>query len=201
MRVDYHDYLVKLVDEESSPTEWPPLPRVIRIGRGDDDFDKNNWWYLKMTHPDGGLTMLAFYEGNRSQISLNDHYGHGDIMIPLPFSKDLEAKLKLGLIPHQDEVTDHQEQDNLNTKVSLSCAAGYAAVSGVVFLGTVLCLSSAVAISTSVTGSISFFILTNLRNDQISISLLFKTAAAVYSKIEKTATGKSIQPSFSPTKF
>ncbi|CAN1190943.1 hypothetical protein LINPERPRIM_LOCUS39835 [Linum perenne] len=58
MTVD-SDYSVRLVEEESSPAEWPPLPRVIvRIGRGDEDFDKNNWWYLKTTHHEGGLTML-----------------------------------------------------------------------------------------------------------------------------------------------
>ncbi|CAN1814762.1 Pentatricopeptide repeat-containing protein At5g46460, mitochondrial, partial [Linum perenne] len=71
MTVD-SDYSVRLVEEESSPAEWPPLPRVIvRIGNGDEDFDKNNWWYLKTTHHEGGLTMLVFYDGNRSQISLD----------------------------------------------------------------------------------------------------------------------------------
>ncbi|CAN1190314.1 hypothetical protein LINPERHAP2_LOCUS40412 [Linum perenne] len=84
-------YVVMLVEEESSPAEWPPIPTVtVFIGRGNEDFDKNNWWYLKTTHPDGGLTMLIFYDGNRSQISI-ERYDSYDTFIPLPFSKDLEV--------------------------------------------------------------------------------------------------------------
>ncbi|CAN1190948.1 Laminin subunit beta-4 [Linum perenne] len=52
---------VKLVDEGSiSIAQWPPLPNlVVFTGSGSvEDFDVNDWWYLKTTHPDGGLTML-----------------------------------------------------------------------------------------------------------------------------------------------
>ncbi|CAN0864596.1 hypothetical protein LINGRAHAP2_LOCUS8994 [Linum grandiflorum] len=81
-------YNVRLVDEESCPSKWPPLPNVqVWVRNGDADFDKNNWWYLKTTHPEGGLTMLVYYEGNRSQISHGDN--RGDPIIPLPFSKDI----------------------------------------------------------------------------------------------------------------
>ncbi|CAN1184798.1 hypothetical protein LINPERHAP2_LOCUS37182 [Linum perenne] len=92
MRIDC-DYNVKLVDEESSLAEWPPLPTmIVRIGRGNENFDKNNWWYLKTTHPEGGLTMVVFYDGNRSRISLDNYYNEGgDNVIPLPCSIDLEV--------------------------------------------------------------------------------------------------------------
>ncbi|CAN0864312.1 hypothetical protein LINGRAHAP2_LOCUS8915 [Linum grandiflorum] len=89
MRVDA-DYAVNVVDEETSPGEWPPPPAImVHIGRGTDaDFDKNNWWCLKTTHRDGGLTMLVYYEGNRSQISIFP-YPDYDNIIRLPFSKDI----------------------------------------------------------------------------------------------------------------
>ncbi|CAN1814785.1 hypothetical protein LINPERHAP1_LOCUS27230 [Linum perenne] len=83
---------VKLVDEGSiSIAQWPPLPNlVVFTGSGSvEDFDVNDWWYLKTTHPDGGLTMLVYYEGNRSQIS-NDGRPEESI-IPLPFAKDAQV--------------------------------------------------------------------------------------------------------------
>ncbi|CAN1343562.1 Laminin-like protein epi-1, partial [Linum perenne] len=46
---------VKLVDEGSiSIAQWPPLPNlVVFTGSGSvEDFDVNDWWYLKTTHPD-----------------------------------------------------------------------------------------------------------------------------------------------------
>ncbi|CAN1825429.1 hypothetical protein LINPERHAP1_LOCUS31171 [Linum perenne] len=90
MRVD-DSYIVRLVEEESIPAEWPPLP-TVRVYIGREDFDKNNWWYLKSTHPDGGLTMLVFYNGNHSRISHDSYYDESDdSIIPLPFSKSLEA--------------------------------------------------------------------------------------------------------------
>ncbi|CAN1178359.1 hypothetical protein LINPERHAP2_LOCUS33628 [Linum perenne] len=86
LRVD-GNYDVTLVEEEISSAEWPPLPTMrVHIGKGGEDFDKNNWWYLKTSHPEGGFTMLVFYDGYRSQISRYGSYPP----IPLPFSKDAE---------------------------------------------------------------------------------------------------------------
>ncbi|CAN1184541.1 Laminin subunit alpha-2 [Linum perenne] len=74
---------VKLVDEENS-TAWPPPPTIdMRVGAGVQDFDKNDWWYVKTTHPEGGLTMLVYYDGKRSQISLYNN----SVPLPLPFTK------------------------------------------------------------------------------------------------------------------
>ncbi|CAN1814776.1 hypothetical protein LINPERHAP1_LOCUS27228 [Linum perenne] len=76
---------VKLVDEGSTST-WPSPPKVaISIGTNGQEFDKNDWWYVKTTHPEGGLTMLVYYDGNRSQISL----GAIKYVIPLPFPKGI----------------------------------------------------------------------------------------------------------------
>ncbi|CAN1815138.1 hypothetical protein LINPERHAP1_LOCUS27338 [Linum perenne] len=81
---------VKIIDEEisSATTKWPPLRTLhVYVGEGTTkDFDKNNWWYLKTTHPEGGLTMLVYYEGKHSQISL-----HQGTYVPLPYSKDAEV--------------------------------------------------------------------------------------------------------------
>ncbi|CAN0861774.1 hypothetical protein LINGRAHAP2_LOCUS8304 [Linum grandiflorum] len=88
MKVD-GDYGVRFVDEKSNSKQWIPPPTIkVYIGQGDVDFDKNNWWYLKTTHPEGGLTMLVYYEGSRSQIS-HDDYRDIDTIIPLPFTKGI----------------------------------------------------------------------------------------------------------------
>ncbi|CAN1342576.1 hypothetical protein LINPERPRIM_LOCUS39506 [Linum perenne] len=82
------EFCTRLVDDESI-TMWPPPPAIcVYIGTGTiQDFDNNNWWYAKTTHPEGGLTMLVYYDGKRSQIS---HGGPGQDVIPLPFSKGVE---------------------------------------------------------------------------------------------------------------
>ncbi|CAN0861184.1 hypothetical protein LINGRAHAP2_LOCUS8140 [Linum grandiflorum] len=78
---------VRLVDEESSSSTWPAPPNLdIRIGRGVLDFDRNNWWYVKTTHPEGGLTMLVYYDGNQSQLTL----ASPSCIVPLPYAKGVE---------------------------------------------------------------------------------------------------------------
>ncbi|CAN1815003.1 hypothetical protein LINPERHAP1_LOCUS27288 [Linum perenne] len=91
MSVNSMEY-VNLIDEpESNIKEWPPLPtQYVYIGKGSTlDFDTNDWWYLKTTHPEGGLTMLVYYEGKRSQFSHGDK--DTDPIIPLPFLKDAQV--------------------------------------------------------------------------------------------------------------
>ncbi|CAN0861210.1 hypothetical protein LINGRAHAP2_LOCUS8140 [Linum grandiflorum] len=61
-------------------------PNEIRIGRGVLDFDRNNWWYVKTTHPEGGLTMLVYYDGNQSQLTL----ASPSCIVPLPYAKGVE---------------------------------------------------------------------------------------------------------------
>ncbi|CAI0429649.1 unnamed protein product [Linum tenue] len=51
---------LSLVDED--PRDWLPPPK-IRVYNGRAAFDKDNWWFVKTTHPDGGLTMMAYYDG------------------------------------------------------------------------------------------------------------------------------------------
>ncbi|CAL1408853.1 unnamed protein product [Linum trigynum] len=52
---------LSLVDED--PEDWLPPPK-IRVYNARAAFDKANWWFVKTTHPDGGLTMMAYYDGS-----------------------------------------------------------------------------------------------------------------------------------------
>ncbi|CAI0455610.1 unnamed protein product [Linum tenue] len=77
--VRYQEVLV--VDEETA--SWP-LPKPIHVWPVYYLFNKYNWWSLKTTHPDGGLTMLAYYhEDNPSDVQ--DYKGRP---VALPFTRD-----------------------------------------------------------------------------------------------------------------
>ncbi|CAL1408855.1 unnamed protein product [Linum trigynum] len=52
---------ISLVDED--PKEWLHPPK-IRVYVSEGSFDKDNWWFTRTTHPDGGLTMMAYYDGD-----------------------------------------------------------------------------------------------------------------------------------------
>ncbi|CAI0554380.1 unnamed protein product [Linum tenue] len=71
---------LSLVDED--PEDWPP-PHKIRVSIG--PFDKDNWWFTRTTHPDGGLTMMAYYDGNfvSSNFPGNSYY-----RIRMPYAWD-----------------------------------------------------------------------------------------------------------------
>ncbi|CAI0428470.1 unnamed protein product [Linum tenue] len=56
--------MVQLVDEE--PRDWKPPPKIYLFSSGFGAFDTQNWWFVKTTHPDGGVTMIAYYDGNRT---------------------------------------------------------------------------------------------------------------------------------------
>nr|AER92600.1 hypothetical protein [Linum usitatissimum] len=72
----------QFVDEDS--TGWPnPTSFNVLIGSSNRGFDRNNWWFAKTDHPEGGLTMLAYYDGSFSQFSSGP-----DRTIRLPFHKD-----------------------------------------------------------------------------------------------------------------
>ncbi|CAN1180135.1 hypothetical protein LINPERPRIM_LOCUS12541 [Linum perenne] len=72
----------QFVDEQN--TGWPiPSSFKVLIGKNNRGFDKHNWWFAKANHPEGGLTMLAYYDGNYSKFSSGP-----DRTIQLPFLKD-----------------------------------------------------------------------------------------------------------------
>ncbi|CAN1180133.1 hypothetical protein LINPERPRIM_LOCUS12541 [Linum perenne] len=72
----------QFVDEEN--TGWPsPSSFNVLIGKNNRGFDKHNWWFAKANHPEGGLTMLAYYDGTYSKFSSGP-----DRTIQLPFLKD-----------------------------------------------------------------------------------------------------------------
>ncbi|CAI0415564.1 unnamed protein product [Linum tenue] len=52
--------------DEVSTDHWPLPPSVkFLVGNG-GQFDVDNWWFMKTSHPEGGTTMLAFYDGSLS---------------------------------------------------------------------------------------------------------------------------------------
>ncbi|CAI0554382.1 unnamed protein product [Linum tenue] len=54
---------ISLVDED--PKDWLPPPK-IKVNIYNSQFDIDNWWFVKTTHPNGGLTMMAYYDGNNA---------------------------------------------------------------------------------------------------------------------------------------
>ncbi|CAI0429394.1 unnamed protein product [Linum tenue] len=72
---------LSMVDEEAK--DWPPPPKIY-INSGISTFDQDNWWFTKVTHSDGGLTMMAFYDGNHC--CFTDYNGYG--VTQLPYSKN-----------------------------------------------------------------------------------------------------------------
>ncbi|CAI0554043.1 unnamed protein product, partial [Linum tenue] len=54
---------LSLVDED--PKDWLPPPK-IKVHIYDSQFDIDNWWFVKTVHPNGGLTMMAYYDGNNT---------------------------------------------------------------------------------------------------------------------------------------
>ncbi|CAI0428839.1 unnamed protein product [Linum tenue] len=81
-----------MVDED--PKDWP-LPSKIGISCQPGQFDKNNWWFIKTFHPDGLLTMVAYYDGTYP--SLNDP-GHYTIQLPFPRNSKFSTAIPFSLL-------------------------------------------------------------------------------------------------------
>ncbi|CAI0416227.1 unnamed protein product [Linum tenue] len=52
--------------DEVSTDHWPLPPSVKYLVGNGGQFDVDNWWFMKTSHPEGGTTMLAFYDGSLS---------------------------------------------------------------------------------------------------------------------------------------
>ncbi|CAL1380238.1 unnamed protein product [Linum trigynum] len=76
--------------DEGIAEEWlaPPEKGVHTDTSGQGQFDVNNWWFAKTSHPEGGTTMMAYYYGDRYCIH-NRRWG--TIRIPYPSSVDIAA--------------------------------------------------------------------------------------------------------------
>ncbi|CAI0428537.1 unnamed protein product [Linum tenue] len=76
--------------DEGIAEEWlaPPEKGVHTNTFGQGQFDVNNWWFAKTSHPEGGTTMMAYYYGDRYCIH-NRRWG--TIRIPYPNGVDLAA--------------------------------------------------------------------------------------------------------------
>ncbi|CAI0554625.1 unnamed protein product [Linum tenue] len=55
---------VQVVDEDTK--DWPAPPRIDICFMSNESFDRSNWWFVKISHPDGGDIMLAYYDGDES---------------------------------------------------------------------------------------------------------------------------------------
>ncbi|CAN0857476.1 hypothetical protein LINGRAHAP2_LOCUS6760 [Linum grandiflorum] len=55
-------------------------------------FDSENWWYVRSSHPDGGSTMVAYYEGSFDYVEFyNGHTGKKE-RVPVPCAVDANFK-------------------------------------------------------------------------------------------------------------
>ncbi|CAN1184571.1 hypothetical protein LINPERHAP2_LOCUS37045 [Linum perenne] len=85
-----------VVDEKR--TEWPlPPPFILSyIGGGPEPpkFDRDNWYACRTTNvDDGGLTMLAYYDGDMSSIVLGNNYVRSPFESKFSSSWSWEQKL------------------------------------------------------------------------------------------------------------
>ncbi|CAI0416224.1 unnamed protein product [Linum tenue] len=54
------------VVDDASRDDWPAPPKIWFFVGNNGQFDADNWWFLKTTHPEGGTTMLGYYDGSLS---------------------------------------------------------------------------------------------------------------------------------------
>ncbi|CAL1380419.1 unnamed protein product [Linum trigynum] len=84
---------LSMVDEEAK--DWPPPPKIY-INSGISTFDQDNWWFTKVTHSDGGLTMMAFYDGNHC--CFTDSNGYGVTQLPYSINSSISASTPFFLV-------------------------------------------------------------------------------------------------------
>ncbi|CAI0554628.1 unnamed protein product [Linum tenue] len=66
---------VLVVDEDTKDWSAPSSTIHVQCG-GNVAFDQNNWWFVKVQRQqDGGHTMLAYYDGDRSYTATNNGNG------------------------------------------------------------------------------------------------------------------------------
>ncbi|CAL1380171.1 unnamed protein product [Linum trigynum] len=70
-----------VVNEE--PNDWPPPPKTGAVCQP-GQFDKDNWWFVKIAHPGGRLAMMAYYDGNQSSYTTPNYL----YPIRLPFPRN-----------------------------------------------------------------------------------------------------------------
>ncbi|CAI0428845.1 unnamed protein product [Linum tenue] len=70
-----------VVNEE--PNDWPPPPKTSAVCQP-GQFDKDNWWFVKIAHPGGRLAMMAYYDGNQTSYTTPNYL----YPIRLPFPRN-----------------------------------------------------------------------------------------------------------------
>ncbi|CAL1413673.1 unnamed protein product [Linum trigynum] len=73
-----------VVDQEVDQQASGTMDGETRDGR----FDAGNWWYVRTTHPDGGTTLVAYYEGSFAHAEVYNGYTGRRELVPLPYAID-----------------------------------------------------------------------------------------------------------------
>ncbi|CAI0554629.1 unnamed protein product [Linum tenue] len=73
-------FKVRVVDEDTK--NWSAPSMILMYCEGGEPFDQNDWWFVKIVHPDGGLTMLAYYDGDQRYSA--DGYRGSAARFPIP---------------------------------------------------------------------------------------------------------------------
>ncbi|CAI0379664.1 unnamed protein product [Linum tenue] len=73
-----------VVDQEVGDQAFGTIDGETRDGR----FDAGNWWYVRTTHPDGGATLIAYYEGSFAHAEVYNGYTGRRELVPLPYAID-----------------------------------------------------------------------------------------------------------------
>ncbi|CAN1127910.1 hypothetical protein LINPERPRIM_LOCUS29900 [Linum perenne] len=75
-----------LLDEEEDEVASLMSPPRVDVGTKDGQFDTGNWWFAKTTAPEGGVTMIAYYEGDLNRVKVSRIITRD--AIPLPYAND-----------------------------------------------------------------------------------------------------------------
>ncbi|CAI0455609.1 unnamed protein product [Linum tenue] len=58
----------------------------VDVETKDGKFDREKWWYIRTTHPYGGTTLLAYYEGSFASAQIHNPYTGQTETVPIPYS-------------------------------------------------------------------------------------------------------------------
>ncbi|CAI0467282.1 unnamed protein product [Linum tenue] len=92
-----------LVNEEMTARSLlPPLVHVETRIVG--QFDVNNWWFTKALHREGGVTMLAYYDGHRDHVRVNTPMTERPIRLPYSKNEDVYADRRFFFVSMGNEI-------------------------------------------------------------------------------------------------
>ncbi|CAI0466890.1 unnamed protein product, partial [Linum tenue] len=92
-----------LVNEEMTARSLLP-PLVYVETRIVGQFDVNNWWFTKALHREGGVTMLAYYDGHRDHVRVNTPMTERPIRLPYSKNEDVYADRRFFFVSMGNEI-------------------------------------------------------------------------------------------------